>query len=597
MPRTGVTTFSPRTWREDLLQKLLWAFVVLGWPAATLAVLNSHGPTRTVFAVVMYPALLGVVVMAARRKWPFVVRAGWMIGTLMAAATAAYPLSGFYGNAAIVGATAVVVTGLLFGRRIMLLVVLYLVLVAVGTAVGMLSGVLPLPSSENVSLSAPLPWVRTTFVAGFVWLLLGLAVTYVVTTVEGAVQTEHAARLLLQEEQALRGVAETKRLEAERTALQAQKLELVGQLAAGVAHDFNNVLAVVRGWSDLGFEPDASAASQDEARAAIDSATRQGVRLAQQLLTLSRRQMRAPRRLVLAQVVDQGVHALRRVLPEDMEMSVEHAAAATIVADDSELQQILFNLVINARDAMQTGGNIRVMTGERSIAEPVDAVAGPLLPGRYSFIEVSDSGPGIEPEVRERIFEPFFTTKPAGTGTGLGLATVLSIVRGNEGGLTLVSEPGHGARFTVYLPVADGAESFAEERPSYGHVLRGSRARVLLLEDNPPVRRLMEALLERDGHEVTAVPDGRRALDELSRRGAEFDLLCSDAVVPGSPVPEVISAFERCCPDAPVLLVSGYVQEELTRRGIEEGRYQLLNKPFSSRDFRTMIASLLGSPA
>jgi two-component system cell cycle sensor histidine kinase/response regulator CckA len=296
-------------------------------------------------------------------------------------------------------------------------------------------------------------------------------------------------------------------------------------------------------------------------------------------------------------VVEQGVHALRRVLPEDVEIVAGHEEAPVIMADEPELQQILFNLVINARDAMPAGGTIQVNTGQRSIVEAVDVVGGKLEPGDYAFIRVEDSGTGIEPALRERIFEPFFTTKPVGAGTGLGLATVLGIVRGNEGGLTLESEPSHGARFTVYLPVATGEATAAEERLAHTQPPPGTRARVLLLEDNPPVRRLMEALLERDGHEVVAVADGRRALDELSRRGARFDLLCSDAVVPGSPVPDVISAFERQCPDAPVLLISGYVQEELTRRGIEEGRYQLLAKPFSPRDFRAMISSLLGRTA
>jgi nitrogen-specific signal transduction histidine kinase/CheY-like chemotaxis protein len=407
--------------------------------------------------------------------------------------------------------------------------------------------------------------------------MLGIAVTSVVSHIEHALEAQRAA--------------EAERRQAERTALQAQKMELVGSLASGVAHDFNNVLAVVQGWSAVGFGPRATDRVRAQAADAMDLAVRQGAALARQLLALGRRSVRAVRPCQLAEVVATSATALQRVLPENVELAVAHEGEAWIDADETELQQLVFNLVINARDAMPSGGRLRVSTGVESWSAPRAAVGGELAPGRWVFLAVEDTGSGISPEIRERVFEPFFTTKAAGSGTGLGLWTVLEIARAGGGGLVLDSEVGAGTTFRVYFPERAAGGPRAEARDATAPAATRTRARILLLEDNDPFRQLMRDVLVGAGHEVVAASHGGEALEALE--GARFDLLCSDAAVPKVPAREVIEAFERKAPGAPVLIVSGFIGEELTRRGIEQGRYRLLRKPFRPEALTEAIDELL----
>jgi two-component system cell cycle sensor histidine kinase/response regulator CckA len=252
----------------------------------------------------------------------------------------------------------------------------------------------------------------------------------------------------------------------------------------------------------------------------------------------------------------------------------------------------MFNLVINARDAMPSGGRLKITTGGETLTAVKTAIGAELRPGPWAFVSVEDSGAGIDPALQARIFEPFFTTKGAG-GSGLGLVTVLTIARENGGGLLLDSAPGRGARFTVYFPEATGDVVADAARPSPPRG-RSQPANILVVEDNPPVRDVLEALLVRAGHTVTVTCDGRRALAEIEKPGAAFNLLCCDAVVPLHSARGVIDAFEERFPGAPVLVVSGHVQEELTRRGIEEGRYHMLSKPFAPATLDEIIERLVG---
>jgi two-component system cell cycle sensor histidine kinase/response regulator CckA len=267
-------------------------------------------------------------------------------------------------------------------------------------------------------------------------------------------------------------------------------------------------------------------------------------------------------------------------------------------ADETELQQVMFNLVINARDAMPGGGRLTITTGTESFPAPRPAAGGgQLAAGRWRFVRVDDTGPGIDPGSRERIFEPFFTTKPVGVGTGLGLWTVLSIASASGGGVLVGGEPGQGARLTVYFPEPATQAVVARAPMAVVAPPRATASRILLLEDDTSVRRLMTTVLERAGHQVVAVGDGRKALEEIARRGEHFDLLCSDAVVPQVPAGRVIDAFLAAFPSRPVLVVSGYVEEELTRNGIEQGRCHLLRKPFPPEELCRTVDRLQVAPA
>jgi signal transduction histidine kinase/CheY-like chemotaxis protein len=587
---------SSRAWREALLQRMLLMTLPLTTLGLAAALLLSTGHYRVVQAGGLCPLLVALALVTWRREWPYAVRAVTLVATFVGATGVSYFMAGFHGNMALIGATSVVLTGLLFGRRAMLLLVAGLVLVPVGAAAGMLSGVLPAPDPAQTAVTVPSAWARTTVVAVVLWTTLGLAVTYVVEHIESALRTERDARLGLRAEQEKRERADQQRRDAERVAAQAQKLELVGQLAAGIAHDFNNVLSVVQCWAELALGEVPSEENRIDGRDNIRAATRQGSALAQQLLAFCRRNVRTVEEVRLDAAVDGIMKVLRRAVPDDIKVKVEHGEQATVRADEMELNQIILNFVVNARDAMRGGGLLRVATGVESFDAERTVVGGSLRAGRWATITVEDSGPGIDPSIHAKIFEPFFTTKPVGVGTGLGLATVLGIARESGGGVALESRPGEGARFTVYLP-----QETAHAMPASGEMPtqqpRGAsrRTRVLLVEDSQPIRKVMQSILERDGHEVVAATDGERALEAIARH--DFDLLCTDAVMPGAPVRDVLDAFEHKHPGGRVLVVSGHVDEELTRRGIAQGRYRLLRKPFLPPELCAAVDELLGRAA
>ncbi len=585
--------FSPRAWRMVLLRRLMLAALPITSVGLALALFTTRGRVQLIYSFTLGPVLALDAVMVWKEKWPYRLRAFTLIALFVIGSFTALAFVGFYGNAGLMACAAVAISALLFGRRTTVTLAAILVLGNVTAAVCFLRGVLPLPAPALVSMTLLNPWLRVTCIAGLLWTLVGLATTFAVAQTEAAVEQQHRALLRLRAEEAKREEAENKRREVEQAALQAQKMEAIGQLAAGVAHDFNNVLSVVQGWSAIAMSESATPEERTDGYEAVQAAVRQGAALARALLALGRKNVRKVRPLVLSEVVDASLATLRRVLPEDVILTIEHGPMMALRFDDTELQQILFNLVINARDAMPDGGRLKVTTGFESFAARRPMVGGDLAAGDWAFICVEDTGSGIDASVQARIFEPFFTTKAPGVGTGLGLASVLAIVRENSGGVVVESAPGRGARFAVYFAqVMPGAPALPAAVPTVFEARR-KQGRILLLEDDMPVRHLMRSVLERAGHAVVPVSDGRRALDEIAKDGPAFDLLCSAAVVPHNPTREVFDAFVDRHPAAAVLVVSGYVQEELTRRGIEEGDYALLRKPFEPQTLCEKVDDLL----
>ncbi len=583
-------------WRHLLLERLLWVTLPLA-TAGYLATLATSGPLwKWVLSVETLPTAACWVAALARR-WSLRARGSLFIGACLYFVLVTYSIAAFQDNGAIIGALAVVASGLLFGRRAMLIVLVLALAAPIITGAAMLGDVLPQPSPVVFSPARLGPWVRTTSVTIVVWTLLGVVVTSVIAHIERAAEKERAALLDLRAEEARRAQAEGERHQAERAAFQAQKLELVGSLASGVAHDFNNVLGVVQGWASLALKPGADAGMRTAAAEAIDSAARQGAALARQLLALGRRGVRTVTSCRMHDEVESSIQALRWVLPEEVELTLDQEGEAWIDADKSEIQQLVFNLVINARDAMPTGGRLSVTTGIESWSEPRTVVGGQLPPGQWAFLAVRDTGTGMSPEVQSQIFAPFFTTKANGKGTGLGLWTVLGIIKASGGGLLVETQLGVGTSFRVYFSARSVGAPTAVLRDAPILPGRGRSARILVLEDREPLSRLIREVLASWGHDVMTVARGNEALTVLRKSHAPFDLLCTDAVVPGTPAREVIEAFERAHPSAPVLIVSGYVDEELTRRGIEQGRYRLLRKPFQPEDLAATVADLLKGSA
>ncbi len=373
-----------------------------------------------------------------------------------------------------------------------------------------------------------------------------------------------------------RRVAEEALVESQRQLLQSQKMDAVGRLAGGVAHDFNNMLTAIKGFSNLlqmDLEPgDPLLAYVRE----IDRAADRSASLAKQLLTFSRRQVTQSRVLDLNQVI-QGMEAmLRRLIGEDVRFSLRlDSRGALVRADPAQLEQVVLNLVVNARDAMPAGGALEMIT------EAEAAPAGMHGPdGDFALLAVRDTGCGMSQEVTERIFEPFYTTKEEGRGTGLGLSTVYGIVQHGGGHIEVESEVDRGTTFRVLLPRAEAAEA-ADAAASSASAPAARAATVLLAEDEPVVRELARRILLRAGHSVLATASGEEALALCESHPDPIHLLVTDVVMPQMSGPELARRMREIRPGVAVLYVSGYSLDAFAQRSLPEPDAPLLQKPFS----------------
>jgi PAS domain S-box-containing protein len=357
----------------------------------------------------------------------------------------------------------------------------------------------------------------------------------------------------------------------------SQKLEALGQLAGGVAHDFNNLLSVILSLSDLLL----TARTRDDPEHAdlsdIKSAGERAADLTRQLLAFSRKQVMQPRTLDLNEVVGGLESILRRLIGEDVSMTLAlDAALPAVRADPTLLTQVVMNLVVNARDAMPRGGRLVVRTESRTAH--VEHGPSEVPPGEYVCLVVVDEGAGIAPSVREHLFEPFFTTKPRGKGTGLGLSTSYGIARQSGGTMTVESIEGQGATFVVWLPVE------LEPSPSMKSVAlpvrHESQGVILLVEDEPLVRDVAQRVLERAGYTLKVAGSAEEALLHAPGLG-DFDLLVTDVVMPGRSGRELADALLEQRPQLRVLFMSGYTEDMVVKRGVLEGQMALLQKPFT----------------
>jgi len=361
---------------------------------------------------------------------------------------------------------------------------------------------------------------------------------------------------------------------------QAQKMEAVGRLAGGVAHDFNNLLSVILSYSELVQD---GLAHNDPLRADLgeihEAATRASA-LTRQLLLFSRQQIVEPRVIDLGDVVGGLNKMLHRVVGEDVEVIVvapDHHARVN--ADPNLMEQVLLNLVVNARDAMPKGGKLTIQTENVKLDDGYAARHLGVMPGRYVRLAVKDTGVGIPPEIQSRIFEPFFTTKDKGKGTGLGLSTVFGIVQQSGGHIAVDSEVGRGTTFNVYLPRVDGDLSGAIVLAPSG-ALRGTET-VLLVEDERQVRTIADNILRRHGYNVLVAQNAGDALLICERETGPIHLLLTDVVMPHLSGPELAARLGRLRPDMKVLFMSGYTDDSALRHGALEGSVGFLQKPIT----------------
>jgi len=377
---------------------------------------------------------------------------------------------------------------------------------------------------------------------------------------------------------------------------QSQKMEAIGRLAGGVAHDFNNMLAVILGYTEvLSWRCDLPKDALDLLRQ-VHTAGERAAALTRQLLAFSRRQIIIPKDLDLGEAVSSCSTMLRRLIGEDIELvTVLSHCPARIHADPSQVEQILWNLVVNSRDAMPTGGKLTIETQNVLLDELYSKQRVGVPPGPYVMLAVSDNGVGMSAATRERIFEPFFTTKEQGMGTGLGLATVFGIVQQNGGHVHVYSEPGHGTTFKVYFPRVDVPDETppVEARPQT--LPRGSET-ILLVEDEEIVRAVARQVLEQAGYTVLEAANGKEALLTLAGHTGPVDLVVSDVVMPHMSGRELIDQLKTEWPNIRALLMSGYTDDAVVRHGILSAETAFIQKPFSASDLASKVRETLNSP-
>ena len=386
--------------------------------------------------------------------------------------------------------------------------------------------------------------------------------------------------------------AETTRRRLEDQLRQAAKLEAVGRLAGGVAHDFNNLLTVILGSSDLALNRTTPGHPLHKELLGIRESAQRAARLTAQLLAFSRKQVISPVLLDLSALVERALDMLRRLISEDVTVAFEPSGRpCTVLADPTQLEQVLINLVVNARDAMPAGGELRIFTDVVDIDAAFCVEHPDARPGPYARLCVQDSGPGVPAEIALQVFDPFFTTKEFGYGTGLGLATVDGIVRQGGGFICLNSEAGHGARFDVHLPLRTESPATRPE-PGVPAAAAGGET-ILLVEDEPLLRDLVQRMLSNLGYRVLVSSSGPAAIALYRERLANIDLLLTDVVMPGMSGRQVYETLRAARGELRVVYLSGYTDNIVAPHGVLESGTRFLQKPFSQAELAVVVRAAL----
>jgi PAS domain S-box-containing protein len=376
---------------------------------------------------------------------------------------------------------------------------------------------------------------------------------------------------------------------------QAQRMEAVGRLASGIAHDFNNLLTAIHGHAQFLLEdlPE-SDPSRVDAEEILYSADRAAA-LTRQLLAFSRGKAAQPQSIDLNQIVTSMERLLRRVITENIKLvAMLDPAVWAVRADPSQIEQVLVNLIVNARDAMPNGGTITIKTGNTELTDRYLASREDVKPGRYAMIAVSDTGVGMDKETQAHIFEPFFTTKELGKGTGLGLSTVYGIVRQSGGHVFVYSEPGKGTTFKIYLPFGGGVMQVPATVIEDGQRAHPGET-LLVVEDDPGVRALAKRALESRGYKVMVAASGTEALDVFQQTSERIALVLSDVMLPDTSGTALIEAIKAIAPGCRLLLMSGYTAEDVQRHG-NALNVEFIEKPFTPDALMRKVREVIDAP-
>jgi signal transduction histidine kinase len=374
---------------------------------------------------------------------------------------------------------------------------------------------------------------------------------------------------------------------------QAQKMEAIGRLAGGVAHDFNNILTAVVGFGSILAESLPEGEERQMASQIVEAGERAAA-LTHQLLALGRRQILAPRVVDPGEVIAGLTPLIERIIGDNIEFRAMYASEALRVrADPTQLEQVLVNLIANARDAMPSGGTLTVEVGSAELDALYSATHPEVVPGPHVMIAVSDTGSGMSDEVREHVFEPFYTTKEGSGGTGLGLATVYGVVKQSGGSIGVYSEPGRGAAIKVYLPrVFDAPEERAAS--AVEPEVTAATETILLAEDDEAVRGIAVLALSRAGYQVLAADSGSMALELAAEHAGGIDLLVTDVVMREMSGRQLAEEIARLRPDVRILYMSGYTENTIVHHGVLDPDVEFLAKPFTPSALVTKVRELLG---
>ena len=395
-------------------------------------------------------------------------------------------------------------------------------------------------------------------------------------------------------------VTEQKNLEAQFS--QSQKMQAVGQLAGGVAHDFNNLLTAIIGFCDLLLLRSRPGDPAFADIMQIKQNANRAANLVRQLLAFSRQQTLQPRIIDITDVLVELSHLLRRLIGENIELEFGHGRDLGLVkVDQGQLEQVVINLAVNARDAMPNGGRLTIRTGNVRTAQALRRGHEVMPAGDYVLIEVRDTGIGIAPDNLARIFEPFFSTKEVGSGTGLGLSTVYGIVKQTGGFVFVDSNPGTGTAFEIYLPRHQASEDVAADRteaaePPVPKDLTGTGT-VILVEDDDAVRTFGGRALRNKGYRVIEAKSGETALDLVRHASGRINLLITDVVMPQMDGPGLIREVRRIDPDIKVIFISGYTEDAFRQRLGSDSDIHFLAKPFSLKQLAIKVKEVLGETA
>lgn len=387
-------------------------------------------------------------------------------------------------------------------------------------------------------------------------------------------------------------ISEHKKLEAQLR--QAQKMEAIGTLAGGVAHDFNNILNVIMGYGSMVMDTMDSGNPAKEDMNAVLIAADKAAELTKRLLLFSRKQVADVMKFVnLNELVQDLQKMLLRMVDESIEFHLDLAELPLIVqADTGLIEQVLPNLCVNARDAMPEGGKLTISTEVEEIVDNYDAEYGFGKPGKYALLTVADTGQGMDEEIQKKIFKPFFTTKVAGKGTGLGLAICYGIINQHNGYIHVYSEPGHGTVFKIYLPLRDEAAS-VERKTAAVVPVKGGHETILVAEDEPSLRKLATRILEAFGYRVIAAEDGENAITKFTENRERINLLLLDMIMPKKNGKEVAEAIRKVSPDIKVLFASGYTMDVIKANDLIESGFDFIHKPSQSKNLLQKVREVL----